>query len=222
MKNLITLLFLVIIISSCKTETNKETKEVEKELSILEKIAFAHGYENWKNINEVQFSFNVDRDTTHFERNWTWRPKTNDVILKSNQDTIQYNRVNLDSITTKTNGGFVNDKYWFIAPFNLIWDKNITHQYSEVSEAPISKEKMQKLTIVYSNEGGYTPGDAYDFYFGEDYLLKEWVFRKTNSPEPSLTTSWEDYETFNGLKIAKTHKRDTGNWKLYFTDIVVK
>ena len=48
---------------------------------------------------------------------------------------------------------------------------------------------MQKLTIVYGDEGGYTPGDAYDFYFGDDHIIKEWVFRKGNATEPSTMTT---------------------------------
>ena len=46
---------------------------------------------------------------------------------------------------------------------------------------PLVGENMQKLTIVYANEGGYTPGDAYDFYFGDDFVIREWVFRKIKS-----------------------------------------
>ncbi|NAS29594.1 hypothetical protein GTQ40_01285 [Flavobacteriaceae bacterium R38] len=223
MKKSILFIFLLAIAFSCKTEKKDVAQEPVKELSILEKIAYAHGYEQWKNVNEIQFTFNVNRDSaSHYERNWTWNPKTNDVTLKTAQDTISYNRQQLDSTNTAANGGFINDKYWLIAPFNLVWDKNITHEHSEESEAPISKQKMQKLTIVYSDEGGYTPGDAYDFYFGDDYIIKEWVFRKGNAEAPSLTTTWEDYETYNGLKIAKVHKRDSGSWKLFFTDVVVK
>ncbi|NER12390.1 hypothetical protein GWK08_02970 [Leptobacterium flavescens] len=222
MKRVAAIFVLSVLFFSCKTETKNEEKKVEKELTILEKVAYAHGYENWKNVEEIQFSFNVDRDSSHFERNWTWKPKTNDVILKTAQDTVSYNRANVDSLTTNADRGFINDKYWLLAPFNLIWDKGITHEYTEEAEAPIAKTTMHKLTIVYNNEGGYTPGDAYDFYFGDDYLLKEWVFRKGNAPEPSLTTTWENYEEHNGLKLATVYNRESGNWKLYFTNIQVK
>ena len=81
---------------------------------------------------------------------------------------------------------------------------------------------MQKLTIVYGNAGGYTPGDAYDFYFEDDYIIQEWIFRKGNSPTPSLTTTFEDYKEFKGLKIATSHKRQGPNFNLYFTNIDVQ
>ncbi|MGP1992648.1 hypothetical protein D9V96_012250 [Zobellia laminariae] len=81
---------------------------------------------------------------------------------------------------------------------------------------------MQKLTVVYKQDGGYTPGDAYDFYFGDDYLIKEWVFRKGNQAEPSMSTTWEDYTDVGGLKVAKMHQNEDGSFKLYFTNLEVK
>ena len=81
---------------------------------------------------------------------------------------------------------------------------------------------MQKLTIVYANEGGYTPGDAYDFYFGDDYVVKEWAYRKENQAEPNMVTTWEDYKTLDGLQIGTMHKRPDANFSLYFTGVEVE
>lgn len=212
-------LFFIVILTSCKNEP-KATPEKEK--TILEKIAFAHGYENWKSVKEFTFTFNVDRDTTHFERTWIWRPKSNDITSISGTDTLVYNRKSMDSVAQKTNGGFINDRYWILAPFNLIWDAdNFTYEHLEKENAPISGQPMQKLTIVYSNEGGYTPGDAYDFYFREDYILREWVFRKANQVEPSMTTTWEDYKTLEGLQLARDHKKAEPGFSLNFTNLLV-
>lgn len=218
--------FLSIIIFGCKEDKKgviEKDPEPEKELTLLAKIANANGYENWKNVAELKFTFNVDRDTSHFERTWIWKPKTNDVTMISAADTVVYNRKEMDSVIEKTNGGFINDKYWLLAPINILWDEtNITQEHTMSIEAPISKKAMQKLTVVYGNDGGYTPGDAYDFYFGDDFMVKEWVFRKANQTEPSMTTSWEDYVEKGGLKIAQMHKMPDAKFKLYFTNIEVK
>ncbi|MGB5435119.1 MAG: hypothetical protein WBM98_04435 [Maribacter sp.] len=216
------LLLLVLVIMGCKMEKKPEQPLVATEPTILENIANAHGIQQWKNIRELQFTFNVDRDTSHFERTWIWKPKTNDIMAISKSDTLSYTWSKMDSVAYKTNGGFINDKYWLLAPFNLIWDKdNFTQTFKEQEIAPISKKAMDKLTIVYSSDGGYTPGDAYDFYFGDDYILKEWAYRKGNQPEASLVTTWEDYVEIDGLKIAKMHKNNEG-FQLYFTNIEVK
>lgn len=208
---------------SCKTETKETPKPIEKEQSILEKIADAHGFENWKDVNKIQFTFNVDRDSTHFERSWIWQPKSNDVTRISGVDTLNYNRKNMDSIAIKTNGGFINDRFWLLAPFNLVWDSNnFEYQQVENDTAPISKKSLQKLTIVYGKQGGYTPGDAYDFYFDNDYRIQEWVFRKSNQPEASMTTTWENYKDYNGIIIASDHKKEKEVFNLFFDDIIIQ
>lgn len=221
MKNLIYVLALALVAFSCKQ--NKKTQTEIKPQTIAEKIANAHGFENWKNVSQIDFTFNIDRDTTHFERSWTWRPKTGDVTLISGKDTISYNRTSIDSTALNADKSFINDKYWLLAPFQLVWDKGTTISDVVKEEAPISKTVMNKITLTYPNNGGgYTPGDAYDFYCGDDYLVKEWNYRKGNSDTPSLTATWENYQDFNGIKIGLNHTKPEGNWKLYFTNVNVE
>ena len=214
---------LIATLVSCKTEKKKEEKSAETELTILEKVAHAHGYENWKSVEKISFTFNVDRDSTHFERSWSWKPKSDDVISISGSDTLTYNRKNMDSIAYKANAGFINDRYWLLAPFNLVWDAdNFEYEHTFDAVAPISESPMQKLTVTYGSEGGYTPGDAYDFYLDEDFMIKEWVFRKGNQEEPSMVTTWENYTDQNELKLALVHKKPDENFTLYFTNVEVE
>lgn len=216
-------LILVIVISICFSCKNKEeVKVLGNELIIAEKIANANGFQNWKNISQIEFTFNVDKDSSHFERSWIWKTKTGNVTLISGKDTISFNRKSVDSLSIKADQGFINDKFWLLAPFQLVWDKTskISEPLKETS--PISKIPLNKITQTYPNDGGYTPGDAYDFYYDDDFIIREWVFRKGNSKKPSLITTWEDYETFNGLTIAKTHKKLEENWTLYFTGVAVE
>jgi hypothetical protein len=215
------LLILVLSISfACKKK--EETTGIEKELSIADKIAHANGFENWKNVTQIDFTFNVDKDTMHFERSWSWKPKTGDVTLNSGKDTIAYNTKSVDSISLNADKSFINDKFWLLAPFQMVWDSGTSISEPVKEASPINKTQLNKITLTYTNEGGYTPGDAYDFYYGDDFMVKEWVFRRGNSKEPTMITSWEDYEDFQGLKIAKVHLKPEGNWKLHFTSIKVK
>ena len=220
MKNIYLILCLVFVLNSCKEEKSKTPDKPVEELSIPEKIANAHGYENWNQIQSLRFTFNFDRDTVHFERSWIWDIKNQEVSQITSGDTITYNRSAVDSTIAKVDAGFINDKYWLLAPFNLVWDKsNLTYEHQMDVTAPISKQPMQKLTIVYSSEGGYTPGDAYDFFFDDDYKIREWIFRKSNQAEPSTITTWEDYESVGGLLISKMHVKDTGVSSISFTDV---
>ena len=223
--NYLVALFAILIFASCKTEpkkTEETARSNETEKTVPERIAKAHGFDQWQDVKEITFTFNVDRDSMHFERSWDWEPKTNNVTAISGPDTLMYNRDSMDSIALKTNSGFINDRYWLMAPFNLMWDSNnYTYEHTEEATAPISEEPMQKLTIVYSNEGGYTPGDAYDFYFKDDYIIREWAYRKSNQEEPNLVSTWEDYVDVEGLQLAKQHNRPEGGMNLYFTGLSV-
>lgn len=218
------ILVILIITFSCKNE-KKESVEKTMEtqtFSLREKIANAHGFEHWKHVSKIAFTFNVDRDSSHFERSWFWKPKTNDVILISDKDSIYFNRKSVDSISLNADKEFINDKFWLLAPFQFVWDKSATVSEPSLEEAPISKQKLNKITLTYPNQGGYTPGDAYDFYYGDDFLIKEWGYRKENAPEPSLITTWENYQDFSGIKIGLNHKKKEGLWNLYFTNVKVE
>lgn len=220
MKNILILIVLTSFIVSCKQKENPE-KVTEKEWSTAEKIANANGFENWKDVSELHFTFNVERDTAHFERSWIWKPKTEDVIMISGNDTIAYNRKSVDSTAMNADKSFINDKYWLLAPFQLVWDKGTQISEPIKEAAPISNKEMNKISLTYPSEGGYTPGDAYDLYYDDSYMISEWIYRKGNSTEPSMMTTWEDYEDFNGITIGKAHNRPDANWKLHFTNIQV-
>ena len=236
MKHISLILLASIILFSCKNkteleadrtnkstsaETSENTSE-DKELTTAEAIAYASGLEHWKDVSELKFTFNVKRgDNPAFARAWTWNPKTDDVKMVTAQDTVAYNRSSMDSISMKADQAFINDKYWLHAPFNLVWDGGTTITEAENQVAPISKDTLNMLTITYGNDGGYTPGDAYDLYYDVDFMVKEWVFRKGNQAEPSMTTTWEDYKMHDGIQFAEMHQDSTGNFKLYFTDVVL-
>ena len=217
MKKLITLLLVFTMLYTCKQDAKKETIVPEKELTTAQKIAKAHGIDEWNKVSKIQFTFNTPRG----ERSWSWEPKTQNVVLINKGDTITYNRSKVDSLSLGADKAFINDKYWLLAPFQLVWDKGTTISEPIKEIAPISKVEMNKITLTYPNEGGYTPGDAYDFYFGDDFIIKEWNYRSKNAAEPSLSTTWEDFEDFNGIKISKLHKNGKDDWELYFTGIQI-
>lgn len=223
MKALITpLLLLLLAFPACKGEKKSEVaEEPSREYDILEKVAMAHGFDRWNSVEEIRFTFNVDRDTSHFERSWVWKPKLGEVTLMTPADTVTYNRKEVDSTLAGHDASFINDKYWFLAPYQLMWDReSFTYEHTEKASAPVSGTPMQKLTIVYGNDGGYTPGDAYDLYLDKDYVVREWTFRRGDKPAPGSDATWEGYESHGGLELATMHHLN-GDARLYFTGVQV-
>ncbi|MCC4214282.1 hypothetical protein [Leeuwenhoekiella parthenopeia] len=211
-----------------KTEEPFEMVEVAEEVRTPEQevayaIADASGLANWDKVSEVAFTFNVDRDDSHFARSWKWNPKTQDITMMTAQDTLTYNRATVDSTSMDADKGFINDAYWLLAPMHLVWDKeNTTLTVQDTATAPMSKEKLSKITLTYTDQGGYTPGDAYDFFYDDKNMVKEWIYRRGNVSEFSMVTTWNDYQNYNGIQIASDHKAPEDAVHLYFTDIAVK
>ncbi|GAA0873190.1 hypothetical protein GCM10009117_23370 [Gangjinia marincola] len=226
-------LLLIIFFLSCKTKNSEqndtgvtaiksnanETTADLNDLSPAEAIAYKNGVEKFKDINKLSFTFNVDRGDNHYERSWIWYPKRNQVTMQSNEDTLTFKRNTLDDVSRKADAAFINDSYWLLAPYHFVWDKGVEISQPLRAVAPISKDSLNKISLTYVGDGGYTPGDAYDFYYDDDFMIKEWIFRQKNQEEPSMMTTWEDYKTVEGMNISTMHQDNTGEFKLYFTNI---
>jgi hypothetical protein len=222
MNRIIPLVLVLLVFNSCKNESKKDIIQPEKELTIAEKIANAHGFQQWNNVTSFEFTFGGKIEDQNSGRSWIWNPKTNDIKLVSNGETTEYNRNAMDSVALKADRAFINDKFWALIPFQLVWDKGLTISEPVSANSPVKQEALFKITITYSNEGGYTPGDAYDIYYDTHFMIREWTYRKGNASEPTLSNSFENYQDFNGLKIALEHKKSEGDWNLLIRNIKVE
>lgn len=218
---------------SCKQESSTQSAETLKDVQKIAEttskltpevsaITAAHGLKNWNNVQHIAFTFNVDIEGKNVaKRSWGWNPQTNDVTMTTATDTVSYNRNQIQEEFIKADQGFINDKYWLLAPFQLAWDEGTTISTQENATAPLSQQSMKKITLTYGNEGGYTPGDAYDFYYKNPNQIEEWVFRKGNAQEPSMITTFEEYKELGGIRIATDHKDKDASFRLYFTDVSI-
>ncbi|MBI6115776.1 hypothetical protein [Salegentibacter maritimus] len=225
MKKLIFISFLVIGLTACKN--NKETKigqetTEEAQKSIEEQIAVAHGLNNFDAVEEIRFTFNVKvQDSLRTSRAWTWKPKTNEIRLTQGDISQTYTKTNNISEDDKDiDQKFINDSYWLLFPYQMVWS-DATISEEKTGTAPISKKEMNYLEVSYKNEGGYTPGDTYVVYYNDDLLLEEWIYKSADGKR-EMPTTWEDFEDFQGLKIAKSHKSPDGSFELFFTEIEVR
>ncbi len=218
MKKTIAIALLAIGIYSCKNTAKTETEVI---LSTTKQIAQTAGIEHWDEINEVKFTFAVGKMGRNlYARNWTWNRKTGDVTLIAPPDTVKYN-INrpMDSIQTSADRAFVNDLYWLIPEFKFMTDQGTQVIEKTSAFAPISKEKLDMFTIIYDNNGGYTPGDAYDVYYDQDNNLREWVYRQHNDTIIGMMTTFEKFETINGIKVATDHRTPDRMTRIHLTNI---
>lgn len=223
LKNILYIVLTTAILSGCKQTTENASPDNLNGLSTPEAIAHAYGYSNWDAVNEIGFTFNVDHANGHTQRSFVWKPKTDVVTYIQDSVQLTYQRGGeLDSLQTAADKRFINDKYWLLVPFQLLWDPSLSFTEQNNIQAPISKDTLNLLTLVYPDEGGYTPGDAYDLYYNTDYQVMEWAFRKGNRKTPNLVMTWENTETHNGLHFATMHQDSLQQTKIYFTNLHVE
>jgi len=214
MKKTLLFLPLLFLIISCNNQ--------KKETTIVEQIAEANGFENWNDVEEIRYTFNVKvNDSLRTSRAWTWKPKTHEVSLNTANNTVTYNHETEAAANEKIDQQFINDQYWLLFPFHLVWD-DMEWEHTKEATAPISGEQMQRVTVKYPGGAGYTPGDMYEIYFGEDHMIREWVYLSGGSRENPFATTWENYEEHKGIPIAKTHRNKDGSFELFFTDVSVE
>ena len=207
------LLLVIALLTSCAHKQEDQT--------IVQKIAEANGIENFDDVEELRYTFNVKvNDTLRTSRAWSWNPKTDMVTLTTPDSTVTYNHKTEAAENEKTDQRFINDQYWLLFPFHLVWD-DMEWEHTEEATAPISGEQMQRVTITYPDGAGYTPGDMYEVYFGNDYMIQEWVYLSGGNRERPFATTWEDYEVYEGIAIAEMHSNADGSFELFFSDVEV-
>lgn len=225
MKKSIFTLLAITTLASCNNKSAGDKAPITAhDSTTVEKIAHRAGYAGWNDVQEIAFTFNVSNaQGVARSREWTWNAKTGDVLMIAQTDTVRFNRKQaLSKIQTEADKHFINDTYWLLPEFKFLTDKGTKITEKNNVAAPISGKTMNMITIAYSGDGGYTPGDAYDAYYNKNYEIQEWVFRKGNDTIPSLMTTFENRASHGGLNIVTNHNLPDRMSRIHFTNIKVK
>lgn len=198
-------------------------QENQETINPIERIALVAGQQSLEGITQLQFTFQVTRDAKVMRaRHWTWNLQTQDVTLKDGTTTTTYNRNKpLDSLQTLADKSFVNDTYWLLPEHKFFTDAGTQIIIKEKTLAPLAKTPLNLFTIIYGDAGGYTPGDAYDVYYNDDYVLQEWAYRAGNGTNANLQNTFAKHQTFNGLTVATEHLFADGKRNIMLTNIKV-
>jgi hypothetical protein len=189
-------------------------------------LVASDGVEQLQAVEALTFTFNVERNgELKASRTWTWNPSTNLVTRTVHGDTLTFTfGAPEGEAQTLADAQFVNDSFWLLPQLHLSWapaEVRITAE-GEV-DLPIGDGKARKLTVQYpAEQGGYTPGDAYDLFLDDEGHIVAWHYRESGAEEPSLTTSFEAPQQVGPLRIATEHRSADGTFRLYFSDLSVR
>jgi hypothetical protein len=109
-------------------------------------------------------------------------------------------------------------------PLHLAWDTGARFEDLGPVDVPTlpALGARRALRVAYgAQSGGYTPGDAYVLYLGDDLLPVAWAFHKGGAEAPSLVTTWEGYTSAGGLRLATRFCKADGTPFITIEDLAV-
>jgi hypothetical protein len=231
-KILSTAVFLIIMlnpVSKTMGFDEYENQNINTDSTSLNiKIAKAYGIDSFSKVKSIDYTFNVNFNGKVFKRSWKWYPETKDITYwgkdsLGKDETLSYNQnKNMDAKTKKTDAAFINDNYWLLFPFHLVWDNNVEFKYAGIKNYPVGIGKGRCLVVTYSNKVGYTPGDVFELYLDNDNKIHEWIYLHGGSTKNPFPGTWEGNKNFNGITISTLHYGPGKKFKSWFSDIKVE
>jgi len=204
--------------------------------AIADQIAKTYGLDSWDRIEAIRYTFNVDLAALKLKlsRSWIWEPKTGQVSYESKDKDgkpvkVTYSRSQLASqsatVKDQVDPAFINDQYWLVFPFHLVWDGGATIEDAGMQKLPLGKGSAKKVAVKYPSNVGYTPGDTWELYLGADGRVREMLFRHGGAAKPSVVkVTWADYKKAGPLLVSADHRgtADGKPFRLFFSNVAVK
>ncbi len=221
---------ITLILIAASVGNDSLTQDKTSKGSLPEWVAGKYGIKAFSDIESISFTFNFRNDGVNVKRSWVWEPKTGNVIYKgpdkNGKDTeYTYNRRQMDTsiATTKfVDSEFINDQYWLLFPFHLVWDKDLDITIVGKKQFPISKEYGTELVVTYKNNTGYTPNDVFELFLDQDNMIREWSYLPGGNKAKQRNYTWEQNRKFDGIIISTEHYGSDNKTRVWFTDIQVE
>jgi hypothetical protein len=202
---------------------------------IAEKVAKTFGIDSWNQVEAIRYTWNAQFPGVNISHSWVWEPKTGKVSFEGKDKDgkpvkVSYVRSELSSqpanVRDQIHPAFINDQYWLIFPFHMMWDKSAQVEDKGMQKLPLGKGSAHQIVVKYPAEvGGFTPGDTWELFVGPDNRVEEFVYRRGGPKKPSLViATWAGYKKAGPLLISTEHRgtADGAPLHLFFTDVAVK
>ena len=202
--------------------------------AIAEQMAKTYGLDAFGQIEGIRFTFDAELPGLKLSRSWEWNPKTDTVSYQGKDKTgkpvtATYQRSQLGSqseaIKTKIDPAFINDQYWLLLPFHLIWDGSATVTDQGMHKLPLGTGSAEQVVMKYPSQGGYAPGDTWELYVGADKRVEQMVYRRGGSGKPGIVIAkWDGHKKAGPLLISTDHHgtADGKPLRLSISDVSVK
>ena len=202
--------------------------------AIADQIAKTYGVDSWGQVEALRYTFSFEWGKIKLSRSWVWEPKADRVSYDGPDKAgkpikVTYIRSQLASqdavVKEWVDPGFINDQYVLLFPLRLAWDTGATITDAGMAKLRLAKGSARKVVVTYPSDGGYTPGDTWELYVGNDNRIKELNFHHGGTAKPTnVNVTWGDHKMAGPLLISvdKRGKADGKPVRLWFTNVAVK
>src|SRR6266436_3763954 len=193
------------------------TSRAQTRPPVVEQLAKTYGLDSYGHVEAIRYTFNIELPAIKLSlsHSWEWEPKTGKVTFEGKDKDgkpvkVTYLRSQLDSqpanVKDEIDPAFMNDQYWLVFPFHVVWDTGANVQDKGKQKLPLGKGIGDQIVVKYT-AGGYTPGDTWELFLGSDNRVEEFIYRRGGPKKPSLViTTWAGYKKAGPLLVATEHR----------------
>ena len=213
------------------------TSQAQQRPPIFDQMYKAYGLESFGQVEKIRYTFHLELPGLNLSRSWEWEPKT-DLISYDGKDKdgkpvkVTYQRSQLgsqsDAVKNEIDPAFSNDNYWLLFVLHVSWDGSAAVTDEGTQKLPLGNGSAKRVVVKYPSEGGYAPGDTWEFYVAADNRIEEFVYHGggpgVQQRPRLLTATYADYKKAGPLLISMDH-RGTADGKpvrVFFSDVSVK
>ena len=206
----------------------------EQGSSVRERIAKTYGLDSFEQVEGIRYTFNVQFPGVNLSRSWEWEPKTGKISYEGKDKdgkpvkvTHMYSELSSqpDAVKNEVDPAFKNDNYWLLFPFHAYWDTSATVTDQGMSKLPVADGSAELIAVKYPPEGGYTLGDTWELYIGQDHRVEQMVYHRGGPKKPTVVVAtWEGYKKAGPLLISTEHHgtADDKPLHVFLSDVSVK
>ena len=225
---------LVLATISCSRKSPPASEQSAKPQGrTIEQVAKTYGLDSFGQVEAIRYTWNAQLPGVNLSRSWVWEPKTDQVSYEGkDQDgkpvkaTYLRSQLNSQPANVKDiDAAFVNDNYWLLFPLHAYWDKSATVTDQGTKQLPIGTGSAGLVAVKYPSDGGYTPGDTWDLYVGNDNRVEQFIYHRGGPKKPTtVIATWEGYKKAGPLLISTDHHgtADGNSVRIFISDVAVK
>jgi len=210
------------------------TSGAQQRPPIAEQVAKTYGLDSFGQIEAIRYTFNAQFPGVNLSRSWEWRPKTDTVSYEGKDKEgkpikVNYQRSQLssqsDAVKNEIDPAFINDQYWLLFPFHVVWDGSPSVTDEGMQKLPLAKTSAERVVVKYPSDGGYTPGDTWELYVGADKRVKEFIYHRGGPKKPGVViATWGGYKKAGPLLFSTDHRgtADGKPLRISFSNVAVQ